>query len=208
MDRFIEELLERGADAGPLVLVLVAFVLAFAETGLFTDLLVPGEIGMVLLGATVSRAELPIVLVIVAASIGATLGDSVGWFVGARVGRRLTDEVPFLRRHLHEPLERADAYFAERGAAVVFWGRFVGALRGVVSFVAGTAGMPYRRFLPWNALASVCWCTLVITAGYLFGRNVDAVMSDAGLAVTIGVVVGAAFWLLRRRRRTRADHGG
>ena len=66
--------------------------------------------------------------------------------------------------------------------------------------VAGTAGMPYRRFLAWNALASICWTTTVILAGYAFGRNVDAVLSEIGIAVagTI-VVVGIAVFLLRRR---------
>jgi undecaprenyl-diphosphatase len=90
----------------------------------------------------------------------------------------------------------------------VFLGRFVGALRGVVAFVAGAAGMPYRRFLPWNVLASVCWVSAVVLAGYYFGRNVDAVVGDVTLAIggTIVVLVVIA-WLLRRQRLRRDGAG-
>ena len=76
--------------------------------------------------------------------------------------------------------------------------------------VAGMAGMPYRRFLAWNVLASICWTTTVILAGYTFGRNIDAVLSEIGLAVagTI-VVVGITVFLLRRRwGRARSSDAG
>jgi len=208
MEQLIEGLLDDAGRAGLAWVALAAFLFAFAETALFTDLLVPGEVGMILVGAVSARAELDVWWVILAAAVGATLGDSVGWWLGARFGLRILSRFPKLERRLSPAVERAHRYFEVRGGAVVFWGRFVGALRGVVSLVAGTAGMPYKRFLAWNALASICWTTTVILAGYAFGRNVDAVLSEIGLAVagTI-VVVGITVFLLRRRWRRASRFG-
>ncbi len=202
MEQFIENVLDDAGRGGLLPVLLAAFLLAFGETALFTDLLVPGEVGMILVGAVSARAELDLWWVILAAAVGATLGDSVGWWLGARYGLRLLDRFPRVERRLAPSLATAQRYFADRGGALVFWGRFVGALRGVVSFVAGTAGMPYRRFLGWNVLASICWSTAVISAGYAFGRNVEAVLSEVGLAIALTVVlVGIAVFAYRRRTR-------
>lgn len=205
MADWVLRVLDAAASAGDPALVAAAFGLAFGETALFLDLFVPGEVGMVLVGAASARAGTPVVVMVAAAALGATLGDSVGWWLGARFGRRIVRRFPRLERRLAPSLDRAERYFHERGGAVVFWGRFVGALRSVVSFVAGTAGMPYRRFLGWNVLASACWSTLVVTAGYLFGRNVTTVVSEAGLAVAAAVVLVAVGVVLLRRRRARRD---
>lgn len=205
MEMFIERSLDDAAGAGLTGVLFAAFLLAFGETALLTDLFVPGEVGMILVGAVSARAEIGLWWVIIAAALGATLGDSVGWWLGSRFGERLLARLPRVERRIGPALERAHGYFETRGGAVVFWGRFVGALRGVVSFVAGTAGMPYRRFLPWNLLASLCWTTLVITAGYAFGENVDAVVSEIGLAIAITIVVIAVVWYLARRHLTGRD---
>jgi len=208
IEDWLLRLLDAAAGAGDLAVVAAAFGLAFGETALLTDLFVPGDVGMILVGAVASRSGTSLPLVILAAAVGATLGDSVGWWLGHRFGRRLLARFPRIERRLSGPLDRAEAYFGERGGAAVFWGRFVGAIRGVVSFVAGTAGMPYRRFFGWNVAASICWTTIVITAGYLFGRNVTTVVSEAGLAVAITVVLVAVAIVLHRRHRRARRSGG
>lgn len=205
VEDWLLRLLDAAASAGDPAVLAAAFGLAFGETALLTDLFVPGDVGMILVGAVASRSGTPLVLAILAASVGATLGDSVGWWLGHRFGRRILARFPRIERRLGTSLDRAEVYFERRGGAAVFWGRFVGAVRGVVSFVAGTAGMPYRRFLVWNVAASVCWTSLVISAGYLFGRNVEAVVSEVGMFVGIGIVVLAvAVLVLRSRRRAPA----
>lgn len=205
MEAFIEEALNDAARAGLPGLVIAAFLLAFGETALLTDLIVPGDVGMILIGAVSARADVGVWWVILAASLGATLGDSVGWLLGSRYGIRLLHRFPRIERRLAPGVERAQAYFEERGGAMVFWGRFIGALRALVSFVAGTAGMPYRRFLAWNVLASLCWTATIIGAGYAFGENTDIVLSEIGLAVTATILaMFVIIVVVRRRWRERA----
>jgi membrane protein DedA with SNARE-associated domain len=202
MDSFLKEILDDVASVGGPWLVVAAFLLAFGETALFTDLLVPGEIGLVILGAAAARGGEPNLAVLIAASaVGATLGDSVGWLLGRHVGTRLVDHSPRFRRRFNVQIERAHVYFDHRGGGAVFWGRFVGAFRAVVSVVAGMSGMPYRRFFWWNVLASVGWTGLVVSLGYVFGRSVGSTVGDVGLVVTVVIVVGLSVWWLVRWRR-------
>lgn len=205
-------LLDDVGDLGSPWLELIAFALAFGETAFLLDLVVPGEVGMVLVGAAAERRGVPLVPLIAAAAAGAALGDSVGWLLGRYGMSRLIGRVSWLQRHLEPKLEPARAYFERRGGAAVVIGRFIGALRSVVAIVAGMSGMPYRRFLVWNLLASVLWAGFVVSAGYAFGANIDAVVSTAGLIVTGAVIaIALVVWLVLRRRartaRERSDTG-
>ena len=183
-----------------------AFFLAFAECALFLDLVVPGEAGMVVAGAAAARADVPLPSMIAAAAAGAILGDSVSYAIGRRWGLAVVRRWEPVRRRVEPRVERAEQYFAERGGVAVFLGRFVGVVRGVVPVVAGTARMPYRRFLPWNIAASLVWTGAVMSAGYLLGRNVESLVSRASVVVTGVVVAGVViWWVVARRRRHAAE---
>ena len=116
-----------------------------------------------------------------------------------------------IRRHTEGPLAVAEDHFARYGGPTVFGARFVGPLRALVPLVAGTSGMAYRRFLPWNAAASIGWVTLVVTLGAVFGEPVAAALDRFGLVVTV-VVVAVIFVVVARyrvrRRRAAADSPG
>jgi membrane protein DedA with SNARE-associated domain len=59
--------------------------------------------------------------------------------------------------------------------------------------------MPYRRFLPANAMANLLWGPVMVGTGYLFGAQAARLEGPwrwAGLALT-GAVLAAAFWRLR-----------
>jgi membrane-associated protein len=204
IETFVRDLFDDVGALGSPWLQLVAFGLAFGETAFLLDFVIPGEVGLVVVGAGAARGGEPLVTVIAAAALGATLGDSVGWLLGRYGLTWLLEHVPWLHRHLEPRLEPARAYFERRGGAAVFFGRFVGALRSVVSIVAGAAGMPYLRFLRWNIAASIVWTGLVVSAGYAFGRNVETIVSDVGLIVAAAVVATCLLlWFFLRWRKRR-----
>lgn len=206
VEGFVEDLLDEVARIGGGWLHVAAFLLAFGETAFLTDLLIPGEVGMVVIGAAGARGDEPLPTLIAAAALGATLGDSVGWVLGRTVAPRLIARYEWTRRHVQPKVDRAHVYFERRGGAAVFLGRFVGALRSVVSVVAGMSGMPYRRFLPWNIAASVVWTGAVVSLGFFFGRNVKSLVSDVALGIAGAIIVIAVVvWLVVRARRRRSE---
>ncbi len=197
----LEHLLDDIAGIGGGWLLLLAFALALGETAFLTDLVVPGEAGLVLVGAAAARAGVPLPAVIVFAAVGATVGDSVGWLIGRYAGLRLLERWRWSRRVVVPKLTSARVYFEGRGGAAVFLGKFVGAMRAIVSVVAGLNRMPYTRFLAWNALGSIVWTGLVISVGYFFGEHADNAVADVGLLVALAIVALALAYLPLRRRR-------
>lgn len=130
-------------------------LLALLEASAFVGLVIPGELAMLLGGFIAHQGRASVWVMAVAGVAGAVAGDSIGYEVGRTVG-------PRLRRSRagrwvgEERWGRADAYVKAKGGRAVFGGRFVGVLRAMVPTVAGVVGMPYRRFLLWNASERCC----------------------------------------------------
>jgi membrane-associated protein len=199
----IEGLLDQLAGLDTHWFLLLAFFLPFGETVAFLDAIVPGEVGLVFIGAAAGEAGVSLPVVIAVAAAGAFVGDSTSWFIGHRWGTTLLTRWEPIRRHTEKPLERATTHFEKYGGQTVFAGRFVGALRAVVPLIAGTSGMTYRRFVPWNAAASITWVTVMILLGAAFGEAVASAVDRFGIAVTavMATVIVALYVRYRIRRR-------
>jgi membrane protein DedA with SNARE-associated domain len=197
----VEELIRTVGDAGTPALVALAFALVFAESAILLDLFVPGEVGLVLVGAAAAEAGSPLWMIVLAAALGALSGDSAGFWIGHRFGEPVVRRWRWSRRLLAPRLARARAHFERRGGWAVAGARWVGALRAVVPVVAGAARRPYRWFVAWDGPSCLAWSAVVATAGYVLGDDIAAVVDRIGLAVSLGVLaVLAMVWLLHRRR--------
>jgi membrane protein DedA with SNARE-associated domain len=72
--------------------------------------------------------------------------------------------------------------------------------------LAGTARMPYRRFLAFNAAGGLIWAVGFTLLGYLVGGAYRKVEKYAGWAseVVLAVVIAAVIvFVVRKRRRER-----
>jgi membrane protein DedA with SNARE-associated domain len=97
------------------------------------------------------------------------------------------------------------------GAKVVVAGRFVGVLRAFTPLVAGSAGMPVRRFLVADAIGAGLWAATFCLLGRAFSDSLDAVLGAAQrvqLAAGCGLAVAAAALVLWRRRAARTPVEG
>lgn len=200
----LRSLIDAVAGLDSSLLVLAVAGLAFAETAFLLDLVVPGEVGMVIAGAAGAQADIPLGALVAGAAIGATLGDTVSFVVGRRFGTGLVRRWAWTRRRVAPSLDRAHEYFGRHGGRAVFVGRWVGAMRAIVPLVAGSAGMRFRRFVPWNVAASLSWGTAVVSAGYLLGADVAGFVDRLGQVVSAAALVALALWWLSRRRRHHA----
>ena len=189
---------------GVLVYVLVG-LLVFAEDALFVGFVIPGETAAVLGGVDASRGHVKPWLIIVTVVAAAIIGDTVGYEIGRHVGPRVL-RARVLDRH-RQRLDDAQDFLARRGGSAVFLGRFVAFFRAVMPALAGTAGMPYRRFLAYNAAGGLLWGTGFVLLGYLAGNSYAAVENTVGrgaaLAVLTVVLVAVLVWRIRRHRAER-----
>jgi membrane protein DedA with SNARE-associated domain len=194
---------------GPVIYAVVA-ALVFAEAALFFGFVFPGETAIVVAGVLASqhRVSLPVLLIVIAVS--AVVGDSIGYEIGRRFGDRLLD-TKALRKHRGK-LGTAQDLLRRRGALAVFIGRFTALLRAIMPALAGSARMPYGRFLIFNALGGITWGVGFTVGGYVVGTAFEQVAQWAGRVLAIAVVAIAVIaifvWWLRRKRRESADEAG
>lgn len=173
---------------------LLVGVFAFAETGAFVGLVVPGETVMLLGGAVAGQGAIDIYLLIAVAWFAAWLGDTTSFFVGRRLGRGFVLEHGPRFGISHERFERVEDYFSRHGGKTIFIGRFISLVRAFAPFIAGSSGMSYRAFVPYSILGTGLWASAHILIGYFFSRSVDKAAKYAGkgaflLATLIVVVV-------------------
>ncbi|MEP7182633.1 MAG: bifunctional DedA family/phosphatase PAP2 family protein [Betaproteobacteria bacterium] len=191
---------------------LILFLGAMFESAAFLGVIVPGESLVLVAGFFAAQGLLDLGDLMVVVAMGATLGDSIGYELGRFLGR------PWLLRYGRrvginpERLSRVDAFFARHGGKSVFLGRFVGFARALVPFLAGSSRMPYRLFLPYNALGAVLWSIVVVLLGYFLGASWQIAAGWIGKASAIlgGVllfILGLA-WLWRWAGRHEAGIKG
>jgi undecaprenyl-diphosphatase len=190
---------------------LLVGVFAFAETGAFVGLVVPGETTMLLGGAVAGQGVINVYILIAIAWFAAWAGDTTSFLVGRRLGR------DFVIRHgpkvgiSEERFEGVEDYFDRHGGKTIFIGRFVGIIRALAPFIAGSSGMRYRAFVPYSILGTGIWSSIHIVIGYLFSRSIDTAAEYAGrgafLLGTLIVLVVGTVYLYRRFRveRNRRD---
>jgi membrane-associated protein len=189
-----------------LVAYLVVAALVFGETALFFGFVLPGEIAVVLGGVLASRGRVSLPLLMLVVVAAAIIGPLVGYEVGRRMGGRVIGS-RFLRR-VSGTMEKGASALNSRGAIAVLVGRFTAVLRALMPALAGTAGMPYRTFVVYNAIGGVIWGIGYCLLGYLAGSAYAAVERQvgAGFAIAIAalVVVALVIWAVRRHRRAPA----
>ncbi len=145
----------------------------------------------------------------------ALAGDSVSFLLGRRLGRE------FLLRHgprvriTPERFARVEGYFARHGGKTILIGRFIGLVRALAPFVAGSSGMRYGYYLPFSVLGTGLWAATFGLIGYLASQSLDAAAEAAGrgtllFGIAVGVIVGivVAVRFLRVAGESQAAGGG
>jgi membrane protein DedA with SNARE-associated domain/membrane-associated phospholipid phosphatase len=188
-----EKILNDLADSLGQWTYLVVAVLAFLETGAFVGLVFPGETAVIIAGAIAGQGETSIVITIALVWFSAWAGDSASFYIGTRLGRG------FIMRHGHrvritpERFAQVEDYFSRHGGKTILIGRFLGLVRALAPFIAGSSGMRYGAFLPYSVLGTGLWAAAFSLLGYFLANNIHLAEDIAGRGIfvfgTIVVVV-------------------
>lgn len=186
----LEQALEDISDALGEWTYAAVGALAFLETGAFVGLVFPGETAVILAGAIAGNGTTSIVLTIAIVWFSAWLGDSASFYIGTRLGR------DFILRHGHrvritpERFEQVEEYFGRYGGRTILVGRFIGLVRALAPFIAGSSGMTYRGFVPYSILGTGLWAATFSLMGYFLAENLDKAedLASRGLFIFGGVV--------------------
>ena len=161
----------------------------------------PGDSILFIAGTVVATAGLNIHVLVVVLIAAAILGDTVNYSIGHYIGPRAFDR-PDSRWFKQAHLRRTQAFYDRYGGVTIIIGRFVPIIRTFAPFLAGVAGMSYRRFLSYNVVGAVAWIVSLTYAGYLFG-NIPWVKENLTLIVLAIVAVSlipAVITFIQERR--------
>ena len=210
----LQELLEDvSTTLGEWTYLLVG-VFAFLETGAFVGLVAPGETVVILGGAVAGQGAISVYVTIAVVWFTAWAGDSVSFLIGRRLGRE------FLLRHGHrlritrERFGQVEGYFKRHGGKTILVGRFIGLVRALAPFVAGSSGMRYGQFVPYSILGTGLWSATFTLIGYFASRSIDTAAEVAGrgtalfafvVVAIVAIVLAVRFLRVRENRERIVD---
>jgi undecaprenyl-diphosphatase len=206
----VEDLIKDLAEGlGQWAYVLVAFM-ALAETAAFLGFVAPGEFTVIFGGVLAGEGTLSIELLIGIVWAAAVAGDAIGFQLGRRFGRGFALKHGRYVRLTEERFRSVEQFFARHGGKTIIFGRWIGFVRPLMPFTAGTSGMPYRRFLPYDVISAGAWSATFCLLGYIFWRSFTQITSIAskgaiafGIAIVLIVGTYEAVKHLRRPEQRR-----
>jgi undecaprenyl-diphosphatase len=185
------------AQLPPTLVYVVAAGLVLAETGLIIGLALPGEITLIVVGFLASLGTVDPYVAVALLIVAALGGDALAFVEGRRYGPRL--RASRLGQWVGpERWSKTDALLQRHGGRAVFLGRYVAFARTLLPRLCGVGGMPYRRFVGWDALGVVTQVASGVLIGYLAGGSYQIAAELLGRAtgaslllvlVLIGLVI-------------------
>jgi membrane protein DedA with SNARE-associated domain/membrane-associated phospholipid phosphatase len=179
--------LAQGLGQGAYVLVAL---MAMAETAAFLGFIAPGEFAVIFGGVLAAEGTLSVELLIGIVWAAAVIGDAIGFYLGQRFGREFALKYGRRLRLTEERFGKVEEYFARHGGKTIILGRWIGFIRPLMPFTAGSSGMPYRRFLPYDVISAGAWSATFCLLGFIFYRSFTKITSVAGKgALALGIAV-------------------
>jgi len=187
------------------------FGLVFAETGLLIGIIIPGDSLLFTVGVVAGAGQLNIVLVNVLLMTAAILGDSTGYLLGRQTGPRIFSR-PDSRLFKQEYVTRTNAFYEKYGGKTILFARFLPVVRSFAALMAGVAGMPYLKFLPYSLCGGIGSVLFLTMLGYGLGRfpvvqhNFDKVILLIVFLSLLPSIIEV--WRSRRESARAADQAG
>ena len=137
---------------------------------------IPSEVILLFGGFMTTYTNLSIPLMVIAATLGSLLGAIVLYYIGKilnkdrlkKIVRGKIGKVLFLKE---KDIDKADAWFDNKGNRSVFFCRFVPIVRSLISIPAGMSEMPMVKFIVYTFCGSLIWNTVLICLGHTLSDN-------------------------------------
>ena len=154
-----------------------------------------------------------VALIVLFGTLGAMIGAIINYLLSLWLGRAIIyafvdSRVGHMLLLSREKLEKAEAYFNEHGKVSTFVGRFIPAVRQLISIPAGLSKMHFGWFLLYTFLGAFIWNTILAVLGYVAHGQADLINEYSHeLSVAILILLAAVIlfyvvrWLIHRAKK-------
>ena len=168
----------------------------------------PGQTLLIATALLAAHGDLNIGIVLTSAFMGTALGGIIGYGIGQYGGRRVILRFGRYVRIGKPELRRLEDSFTRYGMWFVVAARFFEVLRQLNAIVAGTVGMPLRRFLLSNFAGAALWVGVWGYGSWKLGKQMenysDVIQKASALVVVLTLAVLLALlgvYIKHRRHR-------
>jgi membrane protein DedA with SNARE-associated domain len=195
-----------------------AYIQHFTYAGLLVVLVlcgmglpIPEDVALLAGGFLVHRGVIQYPITILVALVGVVSGDNLLFFLGRRFGTGLVTYLGIGRPRSQRQIDWLKSFMDRHGNRAIFYARFVAGLRALVYLTAGSLGLSPLRFFLYDLAGAVISVPIVITLGYLFGNELEAVLRYIGgfekviwlvLALSLAVIAMRMLMFTREREET------
>ncbi|GAA4596861.1 hypothetical protein GCM10023194_70120 [Planotetraspora phitsanulokensis] len=164
---------------------------------LLVGLVIPAD-ALILLAGTTASGPAEVAAVIASGAAGCVTGASVGHLLGRRYGSRLLHGRWGSR--VGDARWRQAGDVLRRSGPALALSYFLPVMDSLIPVLAGTLGMPYRRFIGWVLAGGTAWVAADAIAGYA-----AAEIGDGWLLAAVAVVLIGASVAVRAGRSRRTE---
>ena len=181
------------------------FIMTFIES---TFVPIPAEVTLIPAGYLVAQGEMHWYLVFLCSVMGTLGGSLFNYFIAYYFGRKI-----FIRYGKYffmdsKKLESIEHFFKKHGAISAFTGRLLPGVKHFISFPAGLAKMPLRKFIVYTVLGAAIWCGILIEVGYQIGENEHLIKKyikqvNIALILMVSAMISFYIWKLGGKKKTK-----
>jgi membrane protein DedA with SNARE-associated domain len=171
---------------------------------------VPEDVPLIAAGVLADHGGMSVPMAALACGGFVLARDTFVFTIGYRYGTAVLENRWASRVVSPDRLKRVQKYLEERGAIVVFIGRFVPGFRVAIFFAAGASKVKPGVFLLTDTLAAVLSLPFFIWIGYAFSQNLERIHElvtgyrTVSLSV-LAVVLAVALWRWWRAQQAETN---
>jgi len=163
------------------------YIEQFSYLGLFVVLLLcglglplPEDVALLAGGFLAHRGVTRYPITLAVSLVGVSAGDNSLFFLGRRFGTGFVRYFAILRPGSEARIARIREFIDRHGNRAIFYARFLAGLRALVYLSAGSFGIDPLRFVFYDILGAVISVPIVVSIGYLFGAQLEALIRYLG----------------------------
>jgi len=205
MENFLTQVM---TSHGYLALIIFAFIEACCIP-------ISSEITFAFAGVIASTHpnKFSVIAVIIIGTLAEMGGSLTSYAIGRRGGRQFLERYGKWVLVSHADLDRAERFFAGRGAWAVAVARVLPLVRCFASFGAGVVEIPLLPFAFFSLIGTTVWATALTLLGYNLGSTVDKffkTFSAAGVVLLVvllgGLILHRLYAMRKHAQREGGDH--
>ena len=164
-----------------------AYIEHFTYLGLFVVLMlcglgmpIPEDVALLAGGYLVHRGITRYPITLGVALLGVVAGDNSLFFMGRHFGSGLVHYFTLGRPGRKQQIERIEGFMQRHGHRAILYARFLAGLRALIYLSAGSFGVRPAVFLLYDLLGALISVPIVVTLGYIFGKQLEMVVRYIG----------------------------